>query len=638
MKHPAIGLSLAILAGVLLAISPPSALRAQGQQQGGAGQGGVGGQGGFGGAGGGAAQGGGGGRGQLPTRDVTGPGGGTGDQAAGTSIIRGRVVVSDTGTPVRRAQVRAQSAELRANRLVNTDAQGRFEFKDLPAGRWNLTASKAGFMTLRYGQKRAFEAGSPIVIAEGQLMERADFSLPRGAAITGRVFDEFGDPVANARVQVLRYQTTQGTRRLTPSGGGDQSDDTGAYRIYGLAPGDYYISATLRAGNGPFVDDQSGDTTSYASTYYPGTGNVAEAQRITLGVGQEQPNMNFALQPVRAVKIAGTALDSSGAALSNGMVTLMPADALGGAGGPGFGGFGGNAGRVRPDGSFSIANVSPGSYTLMAVAGIGVAAFGGGGGGGGRGGFAVRIGGPGGPGGGPPELEVASLPITVGGEDVTGLTLVTSKGASLTGNVVAAEGSVAKLNTNSIQIAAQGAQFQPGPFNSRPAQVEADGTFALTNLTGQKFIRVNGLPQEWTLKAVMLSGTDVTDSALEFRGSAETSGLQIIVTDRVSDVNGKVTTGKGDVTRDYTVVVFPDDSAKWAFPSRYVKSGRADQQGQFRIKALPPDDHYLAVAVDYLEDGENGDPQFLDQIKDRATKFTLTDGESKALDLKLVNR
>ncbi len=609
MKHPATQVVSALFALLLVAFVPSPLLVAQGQRQGGGG-----------------AQGGGGGRaGQLPPRDLTGTGNGTGDQAAGTAIIRGRVVTSDNGTPVRRAQVRAQSGELRANRLVSTDAQGGFEFKDLPAGRWNLTVSKAGFMTLRYGQHRAFEAGTPIEIADGQLMERADFSLPRGAAITGRVFDEFGDAVANARVQVLRYQMVQGTRRLTPSGGGDQSDDTGAYRIYGLPPGDYYVSATLRGNNNGPLDDQGGDTTSYASTYYPGTGNVAEAQRVTLGIGQEQPNVNFALQPVRTVKISGMALDSNGVALANGMVSLMPADADTG----GFVGFGGNAGRMRPDGSFTIANVSPGSYTLMAVAGFG----------GGRGGagFAFRIGGPGGP-GGLPEIEIASLPIVVGGDDLPGLTLVTSKGASITGNVVAAEGSVAKLSTNSISIVAQGAQFLPGPFGTRPAQVDADGNFVLTNLTGQRFIRVNGLPQEWTLKSVSLNGADVTDSALEFRGSAQNSGLQIVVTDKVTDVNGKVATARGEVTRDYTVVVFPDDPAKWAFPSRFVKTARADQQGQFRIKALPADDRYLAVAVDYLEDGEGGDPQFLDQIKNRATRFALADGESKALDLKLVNR
>jgi len=616
MKHPAVRLLPPLLILVVMASLPSSDLVAQGRQ-GGAGAGAQGGA--FGQAG----------RGQLPTRDATGgsPGG---DQAAGTAVIRGRVVSADNGTPIRRAQVRAQAGELRANRLVSTDAQGRFEFKDLPAGRWNLTASKAGYMTLRYGQKRSFEAGSPIEIADAQVMERADFALPRGAAITGRIFDEYGDAVANARVQVLRYQTVQGQRRLTPAGGGDQTDDTGSYRIYGLAPGDYYISATLRGDNGPFFDDNNNDTTSYAATYYPGSGNVAEAQRVTLGVGQEQPNVNFALQPVRTVKITGTALNSMGTALSNGMVTLMPADGVGGpGGGPAIFAFGGGNGRVRPDGSFSIANVAPGNYTLMAVAGPG---------GGRGGGFAIRVGGPGG--GGFDEIEMATLPLTVGNEDVTGLTVVAPRGASLSGNVVAAEGSVAKLSTNQIQIVAQGAngQFLPGPLGNRPTRVEPDGTFVLTGLTGQKFIRVNGLPQEWTLKAVIFNGVDVTDSALEFRGTAENTGLQIIVTDKVSDLNGKVTTAKGDITRDYTVVVFPDDPVKWVFPSRYVKTARADQQGQFRIKALPPEDRYLAVAVDYLEDGEGTDPQFLEQMKSRATRFTIGDGEAKSLDLKIVNR
>lgn len=617
MNHLVIRLLPAILALALVALTPSAALVAQGRQGGGAGAGT---QGGAFGQGGGRGQ-------QLPPRDQVGgnPGG---DQAAGTAIIRGRVVSADNGMPVRRAQVRAQAGELRANRLVSTDAQGRFEFKDLPAGRWNLTASKAGYMTLRYGQKRSFEAGSPIEISDGQLMERADFALPKGAAITGRIFDEYGDPVANARVQVLRYQTVQGQRRLNPAGGGDQTDDTGSYRIYGLAPGDYYISATLRAGNGPFLDDNNNDTTSYASTYYPGTGSVSEAQRITLGVGQEQPNVNFGLQAVRTVKITGTALNSMGTALTNGMVTLMPADNVAPAG-PVLFGFGGN-GRVRADGSFSIANVAPGNYTLMAVAGPG--------GGRGGGGFAIRVGGPGGP--GVDDIELVSMPLSVGNEDVTGLTLVTTKGASLSGNVVAAEGSAAKLTTNQIQVMAQPAngQFLPGPLGNRPARVEPDGTFVLTGLTGQKFIRVNGLPQEWTLKSVMLNGTDVTDAALEFRGSTDNSGLQIIVTDKVSDVNGKVTTARGDVTRDYTVVVFPDDPAKWVFPSRFVKTARADQQGQFRIRALPANDRYLAVAVDYLEDGEGSDPQFLEQIKDRATRFSLGEGESKGVDLKIVNR
>ena len=214
--------------------------------------------------------------------------------ATGTSVIRGRVVAADSGAPIRRAQVRAFSSDMRGSRLASTDGQGRFEFRDLPAGRWELTASKAGFVSLRLGQRRPFEAGTPVELRDAQVVDRADIALPRGAAITGRVFDEFGDPVAGARLQVLRYQLVQGTRRLTPTGVDDQSDDTGAFRLFGLTPGDYYVSATVRALP---VDDPTVDAAGYAPTYFPGTGNVAEAQRVTLGLGQELTNLSVRAAP-----------------------------------------------------------------------------------------------------------------------------------------------------------------------------------------------------------------------------------------------------------------------------------------------------------------------------------------------------
>jgi hypothetical protein len=140
------------------------------------------------------------------------------------------------------------------------------------------------------------------------------------------------------------------------------------------------------------------------------------------------------------------------------------------------------------------------------------------------------------------------------------------------------------------------------------------------------------------LKAVTLNGDNITDKPIEFKGTEEITGLQILVTDRVTEVNGKVTDAKGEPTRDYTVIIFPEDSSKWGFPSRYIRSGRADQDGLFKIRALPADEQYLAVAVDYLEDGEGGDPEFLQQMKDRATRLSIGDGETKALDLRLITR
>ena len=157
-------------------------------------------------------------------------------------------------------------------------------------------------MTLRFGQKRLVRSrladrGFGRTVDGARRFRAAERALPLPDASS--TSSAIRSPTRACRCSATR--SSRGSGRLNPAGGGDQTDDTGAYRIYRLAPGDYYVSATLRAGNGPFVDDHNNDTTSYASTYYPGTGSVAEAQRLTLGVGQEQPNVNFALQPVRTI-------------------------------------------------------------------------------------------------------------------------------------------------------------------------------------------------------------------------------------------------------------------------------------------------------------------------------------------------
>ena len=67
------------------------------------------------------------------------------------------------------------------------------------------------------------------------------------------------------------------------------------------------------------------------------------------------------------------------------------------------------------------------------------------------------------------------------------------------------------------------------------------------------------------------------------------------------------------------MVVFADDASRWKWPSRYVRVARADADGRFEIRALPPDQRYLATAIDYLEDGEEQDAQFLERLRNRAT-------------------
>src|SRR3954463_15377743 len=135
----------------------------------------------------------------------------------GTGRLRGRVVAGDTGAIVRRAQVRISGPDI-GSKTAFTDAQGRYEFRDLPAGRFNVSVSKSGFVTMQYGQTRPFEPGRPIELADAQVMEKADLALPRGGAVSGRTLDDFGEPVADASVGAMRMQYSGGKRRLVPAG------------------------------------------------------------------------------------------------------------------------------------------------------------------------------------------------------------------------------------------------------------------------------------------------------------------------------------------------------------------------------------------------------------------------------------
>ncbi|HEY0284457.1 MAG TPA: carboxypeptidase-like regulatory domain-containing protein, partial [Vicinamibacterales bacterium] len=88
---------------------------------------------------------------QSPPRDRNAT-----DAPTGTGRLRGRVVAADTGIPLRRAQVRATSSTIRTIRLTTTDAEGRYEFLNLPAGRYTLNVSKAGYAAIEFGQRRPF--------------------------------------------------------------------------------------------------------------------------------------------------------------------------------------------------------------------------------------------------------------------------------------------------------------------------------------------------------------------------------------------------------------------------------------------------------------------------------------------------
>ena len=542
--------------------------------------------------------------------------------------IAGRVLAADNGRPVKRARVFASAAELPGGRGMLTDDAGAFDLTELPAGRYTLTVSKSGFVSLSYGQRRPLQAGTPLQLADGQQLKGIQFQLPRGSVISGHVLDEDGDAMPGVIVRVMRYQYLQGERRLTPAGTG-QTDDKGQYRVWGLMPGDYYVNAIARGGGGgggPFggpggpggfggrggrggggfggpggpggLPDQ--EQINYAPTYYPGVPSVNEAKPVSVGLSQEALDINFSMQLVRVSRISGIVSNPDGTPVTSGNINLM-ADA----GGARANQIGMNVGgRIQWDGAFTINNVAPGRYILRA-----------------RGDDSETP-------------QFASQPVSVNGEDLSDLTVVLSAGATIGGTISFLPGSSPAPDLTQFRITAPTTdQSDFGPQTN--ARVDKDGHFTLSGVSaGAHLIRPSNGSRTWILKSVTVGGRDVTDTPFQVRSGENLATVAVVFTDKQSEINGTLTTENGTPVPEFTVLVFPADASLWRPQARQIMTARPDQTGKYRIRGLPPGDYYLAT-VDPSEQGEWFEPAYLDEHRSGATRVVLGDGDVKTKDFKV---
>lgn len=540
----------------------------------------------------------------MPSRDNRGP-------QSGTARIRGRVVAAQTGMPLRRAQVMISSTQTQLFRSATTDSEGRFEFAELPAGRFSLSANKAGYVMLQYGQRRPFEAGRPLTVSDGEQVERIDFALTSGSVIVVRVTDDFDEPLAGAQIQVQRFQYgADGQRRLTgvPSGMAGApfmsvTDDRGELRAFGLTPGEYVVRASVRnfgipgsAGN----EDRDG----FAPTFYPGTVSPAEAQAISIGAGEER-SIQFAMTAARLSRISGTVFNSEGRPAAGAQLLIMTRQ--------GNGGSSTGGGTVAADGTFALSGLAPGEHS------IGVRPQ-------------IRPGGTGG--------EFASFPITVSGADVSGIRIVTGKGATITGRVVF-EGTSPRENpagplrvfANPSDPANRMFSFGGGDPLSNGV-LDSNGNFQLSASGGPVFFTA-ATPPAWVVKSVTLDGTDITDEPFDLTGKQSVSGLIIRLTDKLTQISGRVTAGRGQLLRDYVVVIQPAEPKEPALNSRWIRMARPDTSGRFETRVRPG--RYVATAIETLEQGRQFVPEFQEQLRRGAREFSVREGETVALDLTLTS-
>ena len=403
-------------------------------------------------------------------------------------------------------------------------------------------------------------------------------------AIAGRILDEDGSPLAAARVEVLVARIENGRRTVVPVGSAE-TDDRGEFRISGLSAGQYYVSASDTASH-----DVAGEPGAdrFAPTFYPGVTLPHDARTVSVADAGVAPHIEIRFKRVRSSRIDGRIASFDRRQLLSGAVILAPLD------NPGVQVVTSRDVRIDPEGTFSFVHVPPGRYRIRA-----------------RG--ATKTNGP---------LLFATFGLIVEGRDIDNVQLILRPGGTLEGGMTTDTGAAARLPVLSM-LRVRAPFADGGDFGDvLGGSVRADGRFELGGLMpGEHQVIVEGLPAPWVVQSVLLRGRDIADVGFEVGEGQQLRGARIVITDRTSELTGRVRDA-GRPVPDAAVLVYSVTPQFWVHTHRRMRMTRTDDDGEFSLGGLPPGD-YLAIASGAIDEEDLGRRQLLESIRTISLPFSI---------------
>ena len=427
--------------------------------------------------------------------------------------IEGQIFNSVSGEPLRKAEiilnrtdVTPDQAGLSSSFGASSDAGGKFSMKGIEPGKYRMRVTRNGFVDTQYGAHGASRAGGILSLDKGQKMTNVVFRMIPQAVITGRIVDQDGDPMPNVQIQLGRFGYAQGKRQLQYVNG-EMTNDLGEYRLHGIAPGKYLLTATYRAFVMPFTVDASAKPAAeedYIPTYYPGTADPAAAAMLDVGPGASIESINLRLSKAHTVHVRGHVTQTVATGRPPIVLTMVPR--------------GSNTmqpfmgmNRARPDakGNFDMRGVAPGAYWLRAN---------------------INQNG---------QSAGARVAVDVGAENVDNVNVVIGPGISFPGRVRVDGDTTQDLSNLRVRLTPrENGQIMAGPQpNVKPAD---DRSFRIENVSPDAYnVLLAPLPDGFYVKSIRAGDVDVLASGLDLSGGPPQL-LDILISPNAGQVAGTV--------------------------------------------------------------------------------------------------
>jgi hypothetical protein len=516
--------------------------------------------------------------------------------------IAGMVVKLAGSEPLKRATIQLESTDDRTHSISTvTDAGGRFQLKEIDAGRYRLKVLRHGFVTQEYGQKTPNDPGSALTLRPGQDVKDLLFRLIPSAVIAGRIIDEDGEPLPWAQVIALREVYAEGKRKLAPETM-VATNDLGEFRLFGLPPGRYFISASYKpnehlTGNGGMIQasDDASSEQGYVPTYYPGSPDPAKAVALTIKAGEEIPSVEILLRPVTVFSVRGRIVNMVSRRSGPGvMVQLVPRST----------GLAWNfplhpTNLEKPDGTFEIHDVLPGLYTLVA--------------------YWFDEG----------KRYQARQTFEVGNSDVDGVTLLIAPGVSVYGHVTW-EGQPS-LERGELSVSLSGADSEYAWGGD--ARVMTGDMFTLRDVSeGAYRLSVSGQSRDCFVKSVRYGPTEALDDGFIVRRGTDAT-LEVTLSSRGAHIQGTVADADNLRAAGVWVVLAPEEGRRSQL--RLYSARTTDQYGHFDLRGITPGDYKL-FSWDQVENGAWQDPEFLNPFEEKGEEVKLQEGDQKTINLTAI--